>query len=74
MLKEKIDIIHLNLAIALLCGLIVYVIGIETAADNEVANCFNICNIFISISIGRLYIRRLPFTLHFPDCFCMGIM
>ena len=34
--KEKINMIHLNLAIALLCGLIVFVSGIETAIGNEV--------------------------------------
>lgn len=48
MLKEKIDIIHLNLAIALLCGLIVFVSGVETATDNEVVNCIHICTIFIA--------------------------
>ena len=36
MFKEKIDIIHLNLTIALLCGLIVFVSGVETATDDEV--------------------------------------
>ena len=28
--------VHLNLAIALLCGLIVFVSGVETATENEV--------------------------------------
>ena len=34
--KDKINMVHLNLAIALLCGLIVFVSGVETATDNEV--------------------------------------
>ena len=34
--KEKIHMVHLNLAIALLCGLIVFVCGVETAIENEV--------------------------------------
>ena len=36
MFKDKINMVHLNLAIALLCGLIVFVSGVETATDNEV--------------------------------------
>ena len=34
------NFIHLNLALALLLGLIVFVAGIETAADNEVSKAY----------------------------------
>ena len=33
------NFIHLNLAIALILALIVFVSGIETATDNEVSKC-----------------------------------
>ena len=68
--------VHLNLAIALLCGLIVFVSGVETATENEVKLSY-ICEIKIFVMIfstGWLYSGHLTFALLFPGCFCLGIM
>ena len=60
--KAKHNKIHLNLSIALLLGLIVFVGGIETAKNNEVSRAFNVhaytcisCKIHIGMYI---YIYR----------------
>ena len=70
--------VHLNLAIALLCGLIVFVSGVETATENEVKIVMHtyvkVMTFLMVFSIGWLYIGHLTFTLLLPGCFCLGIM
>ena len=77
--NEEIYMVHLNLAIALLCGLIVFVSGVETATDNEVSYVKVIIVLLNNFngtgdSTGWLYTGHLTFALLFSGCFCLGIM
>lgn len=77
--NKEIYMVHLNLAIALLCGLIVFVSGVETATDNEVSYAKVIIVLLNNIngtgdSTGWLYTGHLTFALLFSGCFCLGIM
>lgn len=47
--KAKQNMIHLNLSIALLLGLIVFVSGIETASDNKVSQAISYLHTYYDI-------------------------
>ena len=74
MFKEKINMVHLNLAIALLLGLIVFVSGVETAKDNEVGMLTYILMYSKEFSIGWVYIGHFTYALLFPGCLCLVVM
>ena len=58
--KDKINMVHLNLAIALLCGLIVFVSGVETATDNEVQLSYMQVKQIILFAFYRLLVLWSP--------------
>ena len=64
--------IHLNLSIALLLGLLVFVSGIETAKNDRV--CVAICPHFLNSHKTCVYIYRLVVYLlqhSYTICFCL---
>lgn len=66
--------VHLNLATALLLGLVVFVSGLETAKGHRVSVIIQQTHLNGIFLTGWLYSGYLTFTLLFSSCFQLGIM
>ena len=74
MFKEKFHIVHLNLAIALLLALIMFVSGVETAKSNRVRTNTIQYILYMAFSTGCLHSGHFNFTLSLFGCVFLGNM